>query len=47
MMRTRLRYHRPVTAAEASAVLAEHHGNVVVLAGGTVLAASADRPGSP
>jgi carbon-monoxide dehydrogenase medium subunit len=37
MIRTRLRYHRPATAAEASAVLAEHHGNVVVLAGGTQL----------
>jgi carbon-monoxide dehydrogenase medium subunit len=37
MIRTSLRYHRPATAAEASAVLAEHHGNVVVLAGGTQL----------
>jgi carbon-monoxide dehydrogenase medium subunit len=37
MIRTRLRYHRPATAVEASTVLAEHHGNVVVLAGGTQL----------
>lgn len=37
MIRTALRYHRPATAAEASAILAEHHGNVVVLAGGTQL----------
>jgi carbon-monoxide dehydrogenase medium subunit len=37
MIRTPLRYHRPATSAEASAVLAEHHGNVVVLAGGTQL----------
>ena len=37
MIRTRLRYHRPATADEASTILAEHHGNVVVLAGGTQL----------
>jgi carbon-monoxide dehydrogenase medium subunit len=37
MIRTLLRYHRPVSADEACAVLAEHHGNVRVLAGGTQL----------
>jgi carbon-monoxide dehydrogenase medium subunit len=37
MIRTRLRYHRPSTPAETSALLAEHHGNVAVLGGGTQL----------
>lgn len=37
MIRTRLRYHRPDRLEAASALLAEYHGNVVVLAGGTKL----------
>jgi aerobic carbon-monoxide dehydrogenase medium subunit len=37
MIRTLLRYHRPATPSEASGVLAEHHGNVAVLGGGTQL----------
>lgn len=37
MIRTALRYHRPATPAEASAVLAEHTGNAAVLGGGTQL----------
>ena len=37
MIRTRLRYHRPDTPHEASALLAEHVGNVAVLSGGTQL----------
>jgi aerobic carbon-monoxide dehydrogenase medium subunit len=37
MIRTRLRYHRPSTPAEASAVLAEHAGTAAVLGGGTQL----------
>ncbi len=37
MIRTRLRYHLPAHLAEASALLTEHHGNVVVLGGGTQL----------
>jgi carbon-monoxide dehydrogenase medium subunit len=37
MIRTRLRYHRPRSLDEAVAVLAEHAGDVRVLAGGTQL----------
>jgi carbon-monoxide dehydrogenase medium subunit len=37
MIRTRLRYHRPRSPEEAVAVLAEHAGDVRVLAGGTQL----------
>jgi aerobic carbon-monoxide dehydrogenase medium subunit len=37
MIRTRLRYHRPATLSEASALLAEHHGNAAVLGGGSQL----------
>lgn len=37
MIRTRLRYHRPQTRAEASALLLAHHGNAAVLGGGTQL----------
>jgi len=37
VIRTPLRYHRPQTLAQASAVLLEHHGNVAVLGGGTFL----------
>ena len=37
MIRTRLNYHRPASTEEACAILAEHHGNVRVLAGGTQL----------
>jgi carbon-monoxide dehydrogenase medium subunit len=37
MIRTRLRYHRPQSLAEASELLLEHHGNAAVLGGGTFL----------
>jgi carbon-monoxide dehydrogenase medium subunit len=37
MIRTDLRYHRPSTPGEASALLAEHAGEAVVLGGGTML----------
>jgi carbon-monoxide dehydrogenase medium subunit len=37
MIRTALRYHRPGTPGEASALLAEHAGDAVVLGGGTML----------
>lgn len=37
MIRTRLHYHRPDRLEAASTLLAEYHGNVVVLAGGTKL----------
>jgi aerobic carbon-monoxide dehydrogenase medium subunit len=37
MIRTRLRYHRPRSLEEAVVVLAEHAGDVRVLAGGTQL----------
>jgi aerobic carbon-monoxide dehydrogenase medium subunit len=37
VIRTALRYHRPASTDEACAILAEHHGNVRVLAGGTQL----------
>ncbi|WP_158605489.1 FAD binding domain-containing protein [Amycolatopsis panacis] len=37
MIRTSLRYHRPVTPEETSAILTEHSGDVVVLGGGTML----------
>ncbi|SFK73924.1 FAD binding domain-containing protein [Geodermatophilus ruber] len=37
MIRTPLRYHRPRTPDEASALLVEHRGDVAVLGGGTQL----------
>lgn len=37
MIRSKLRYHRPESTEEACSILAEHHGNVRVLAGGTQL----------
>ncbi|MEJ2863996.1 FAD binding domain-containing protein [Actinomycetospora flava] len=37
MIRTRLRYHRPDRPDDAAALLAEHHGRVAVLAGGSQL----------
>jgi carbon-monoxide dehydrogenase medium subunit len=37
MIRTQLHYHRPVSPAAASALLAEYAGDVVVLGGGTQL----------
>jgi aerobic carbon-monoxide dehydrogenase medium subunit len=37
VIRTDLRYHRPGTPGEASALLAEHVGDAVVLGGGTML----------
>lgn len=37
MIRTRLRYHRPRRPDEAANLLAEHHGQVAVLAGGSQL----------
>ncbi|MFF0148420.1 CO/xanthine dehydrogenase FAD-binding subunit [Amycolatopsis sulphurea] len=37
MIRTSLRYHRPATPEETSAILAGHAGDVVVLGGGTML----------
>lgn len=37
MIRTSLRYHRPATPEETSAILAEHAADVVVLGGGTML----------
>lgn len=37
MIRTRLRYHQPLRPDEASELLAEHHGRVAVLAGGSQL----------
>lgn len=37
MIRTRLRYHRPRHPDQATELLAEHHGHVAVLAGGSQL----------
>jgi carbon-monoxide dehydrogenase medium subunit len=37
MIRTALRYHRPDTAAEVSALLLDHHGDAAVLGGGSQL----------
>lgn len=37
MIRTAVRYHRPATVNDASALLEQHHGHAAVLAGGTQL----------